>query len=126
MRFWRATIPIATFEVAVAVNKPPPLTPKRTERADPLVGRTISERYRIDEILAAGGMGTVYRGEHVHMQKRVAVKVLRPEMALPELVARFEREAIAGAHVGHPNVASATDFGRLEDGSYFLILEYVP
>jgi len=110
------------------VNKPPPLPPKKkTERVDPLVGRTISERYRIDAILAAGGMGTVYRGEHVHMHKRVAIKVLRPDLELfPELVSRFEREAIAGAHVDHPNVASATDFGRLADGSYFLILEYVP
>ncbi len=52
--------------------------------------------------------------------------MLRPETDnLPELVARFEREAIAGAHVAHPNVAAATDFGQLEDGSYFLVLEYV-
>jgi serine/threonine protein kinase len=44
---------------------------------------------------------------------------------LAELVARFQREAIAGAHVQHPNVASATDFGRLDDGSHYLVLEYV-
>ena len=44
---------------------------------------------------------------------------------LPELVARFQREAIAGAHVQHANIASATDFGQLDDGSYFLVLEYV-
>jgi serine/threonine-protein kinase len=60
------------------------------------------------------------------MRKRLAVKVLHPDMSrLPEVVARFEREAMAAAHIDHPNVASATDFGKLEDGSFFLVLEYV-
>jgi serine/threonine-protein kinase len=95
-------------------------------RAAELVGQVVSQRYRIDELLAMGGMGAVYRGHHLHLKKRVALKVLRPETDnLPELVARFEREAIAGAHVAHPNVAAATDFGQLDDGSYFLVLEYV-
>ena len=94
-------------------------------RAAKLLGVVISGRYRVDEILAVGGMGVVYRGTHVHMRKRVAIKVLLPETkGLPNLVARFEREAIAGAHIHHTNIASATDFGRLEDGSYFLIQEY--
>jgi len=44
---------------------------------------------------------------------------------LPEVVARFEREAMAAAHIDHPNIATATDFGKLEDGSFFLVLEYV-
>jgi serine/threonine-protein kinase len=96
------------------------------EHAQALVGRVVSQRYRIDALIAVGGMGAVYRGRHQHLKKRVAVKVLRPETEnLPELVTRFEREAIAGAHVVHPNVAAATDFGQLEDGSYFLVLEYV-
>jgi serine/threonine-protein kinase len=71
-------------------------------------------------------MGAVYQAEHTHMRKRLAVKVLHPEMSrLPEVVARFEREAMAAAHIEHPNVASATDFGKLDDGSFFLVLEYV-
>src|SRR4051812_44386675 len=73
-----------------------------------------------------GGVGAVYLGEHVHMHKHVALKVLHPDSAgLPDLVARFEREAVAGAHISHPNVATATDFGELDDGSFFLVLEYV-
>ena len=44
---------------------------------------------------------------------------------MPEVVARFEREAMAAAHIEHPNVAAATDFGKLDDGSFFLVLEYV-
>lgn len=95
-------------------------------RAASLVGRVISGRYRIVAPIAKGGMGAVFRGEHLHMRKRVAIKILHSETEdLPGLVAQFEREAIAGAHVTHPNVAIATDFGELEDGSYFLILEYV-
>ena len=54
------------------------------------------------------------------------MKILHPESEdSPEIVARFEREALVGALVNHPSIASATDFGKLDDGSYFLILEYV-
>ncbi|WP_437688956.1 protein kinase domain-containing protein [Sorangium sp. So ce176] len=106
----------------------PPLTSDEAakQRAASYLGRVISKRYRIDEVIAMGGMGAVYRGEHVHMHKRVAIKILHPDTErLPELVQRFEREAIAGAHIQHRNVATATDFGEAEDGSFFLVLEYV-
>ena len=90
------------------------------------IGRVISQRYRVDELLAMGGMGAVYRGTHLLLKKRIAIKILHPGIDnLPELATRFQREAIAGAHVQHPNVAAATDFGTLEDGSCFLVLEYV-
>ena len=93
---------------------------------DPFVGRIIADRYRIVESIGAGGMADVYRGEHIQMRKRVAIKVLNPATErLPELVARFEREAIAGAQVHHPNVAIATDFGKMDDGSFYLVLEYI-
>jgi serine/threonine-protein kinase len=96
------------------------------EKAQALVGRVISDRYEVEEVLAAGGMGCVYRGQHVHMHKRVAIKVLLPETEnLPDLVLRFKREAVAGAHIDHPNVAAATDFGKLEDGSFYLVQQYV-
>ncbi|AKT38354.1 serine/threonine-protein kinase [Chondromyces crocatus] len=94
--------------------------------AESLLGRVLSNRYRIDALLAMGGLGAVYVGEHVHMHKRVALKVLHASSEQdPEMVRRFEREAIAGAHVQHPNVATATDFGELPGGSYFLVLEYI-
>jgi serine/threonine-protein kinase len=83
-------------------------------------------RYRIVRVLGAGGMGVVYRGEHVHMHKPVALKILHKHMtSMPEIVARFEREAVAAGRIQHPNVAAATDFGKLEDGSFYLALEYV-
>src|SRR5258708_27805664 len=91
-----------------------------------LVGVVISGRYQIERLVGEGGMGAVYQAEHMHMRKRFAVKVLHPEMSrLPEVVARFEREAMAAAHIEQPSVAAATDFGKLDDGSFFLVLEYV-
>ncbi|HVY48836.1 MAG TPA: serine/threonine-protein kinase, partial [Minicystis sp.] len=96
------------------------------ERARAFVGRTLSERYRIVELVAMGGMGAIYRAEHLLMRKQLAVKVLHPEVeGFPELVARFEREAVAGAHVEHPNVATAKDFGKFDGGSAFLVLEFI-
>jgi serine/threonine-protein kinase len=90
-------------------------------------GTLLAERYRIESLLGEGGMGAVYRAEHVHMHKAVAIKVLHPSMtSSPEVLARFEREAVAAAKIDHPNVAHATDFGRLPDGSFYLVLEHVP
>jgi serine/threonine-protein kinase len=117
-----------TIEAGVPDMDEPDLTAedKARERARSIIGRVISDRYRVVELIAMGGMGAVYLGDHVHMKKRVAVKILHPASEdQPEIVTRFEREALVGAHVRHPNIASATDFGKLEDGSYFLILEYV-
>ncbi|HEX6277032.1 MAG TPA: serine/threonine-protein kinase [Polyangiaceae bacterium] len=89
-------------------------------------GTVLAERYRIKSTLGEGGMGKVYAAEHVLMRKKLAVKVLHRELSsVPELVARFEREAMAAANIDHPNVAAATDFGKLPDGSVFLALELV-
>ena len=91
-----------------------------------LIGKVLSDRYFIERLLGEGGMGKVYLAEHLLMHKKLAVKVLRQGMTRrPEAVARFEREAMAAAHIDHPNVASAKDFGKLDDGSFFLVLEYI-
>ncbi len=93
---------------------------------DPLVGTLLAERYRLFSLLGEGGMGRVYAAEHALMRKRVAVKILHRELTqVSEVVARFEREAMAAANIDHPNIAAATDFGKLPDGSVFLVLEYV-
>jgi serine/threonine-protein kinase len=87
-------------------------------------GETVADRYRITRVLGEGGMGVVYAAEHMLMRKEVALKVLHGDMnTMPEIVARFEREAIAAAAIDHPNVAAATDFGRLPDGACYLVLE---
>jgi serine/threonine protein kinase len=96
------------------------------ERPD-IIGRVLSERYRVDAVIASGSFGSVYRGVHLHMHKAVAIKILHPEVEnFPELVERFEREAVAGAHITHPNVAVASDLGKFDGDSYFLVQEYVP
>jgi eukaryotic-like serine/threonine-protein kinase len=101
--------------------------PKTTDPAvAALIGQVVAERYRIDALIDEGAMGRVFLAEHVLMRKRVALKILRPELTrVPEVMARFEREAMAAANINHPNVAAATDFGTLASGSVFLVLEFV-
>jgi eukaryotic-like serine/threonine-protein kinase len=89
-------------------------------------GTVVAGRYRVLGLIGTGGMGAVYRAEHVHMRKTVALKLLHPELLrVDEVVQRFEREAIAAARIAHPNVVAASDFGKLDDGSFYLVLEYV-
>jgi serine/threonine protein kinase len=93
---------------------------------DPRVGLLLAERYRVDALIDSGGMGRVYLGEHVLMRKRVAIKVLHPELSsIPEFVSRFEREARAAGNIDNEHVVAATDFGKLPDGAVFLVLEFV-
>ena len=90
------------------------------------VGEVLAGRYRVLGLLGTGGMGEVYRAEHVHMRKQLAIKVLHTELSgRADVAARFEREAVAAGRIAHPNVVAATDFGRLDDGSFYLALEFV-
>jgi serine/threonine protein kinase len=93
---------------------------------DSLVGSVLAGKYRIDARLNEGGMGSVYRGTHVLMDKTVAIKVLRPSLAADEkIVARFSREARAASRISHPNALSVTDFGEDEGGVVFLVMEFL-
>jgi serine/threonine-protein kinase len=87
---------------------------------DPWIGKLLSERYRLTAPLGRGGMGAVYRAEHVLMKKEVAVKVLHAELGRSgEVVKRFEREAQAASKLAHVNIIQVTDFGRTDDGELF-------
>jgi eukaryotic-like serine/threonine-protein kinase len=93
---------------------------------DSLIGMTLAGKYRIDARLSEGGMGTVYRGTHVLMDKTVAIKVLRASLAADEkIVARFSREARAASRISHPNALSVTDFGEDQSGHVFLVMEFL-
>ena len=93
---------------------------------DSLVGQTLAGKYSIEELIKTGGMGSVYRGKHVLMDKRVAIKVLRPSLASDDVVvARFSREAKAASRISHPHAVSVTDFGEAENGVVFLVMEYL-
>src|SRR5437764_7818356 len=93
---------------------------------DPLIGKTLAGKYLVEELIKHGGMGAVYRGKHVLMEKTVAIKVLRPSLAVDnEVVARFSREAKAAYRISHPHAVSVTDFGEDENGVVFLVMEYL-
>src|SRR6202521_4693172 len=93
---------------------------------DPLLGQTLAGKYLVDKLIKRGGMGAVYRGKHVLMDKTVAIKVLRPALAVDDdVVARFSREAKAASRISHPHAVSVTDFGESENGVVFLVMEYL-
>ncbi len=94
--------------------------------ADPKIGMTLQGRYQILRKLGDGGMGAVYEGVHTVIKRRVAIKVLHPQFAQnPEIVARFHREAEAATSIGHPNIVEVTDMGSFEDGSAYMVLEFL-
>jgi serine/threonine-protein kinase len=94
--------------------------------SDPLVGRLVAGRYRVLKPLGEGGMGQVYLAEHEAIEKKIALKVLRPEFSRKEdIVSRFQQEAISASRIKHPNVLEVFDFGRLDGGEAFLAMEFL-
>ena len=88
-----------------------------------VIGRSIGN-YKIVRVLGEGGMGTVYLAEHPMIGKRVAVKMLRPDLgADPGLVSRFFQEAKAVNDIRHPNIVDISDFGHTEDGIVYFVME---
>ncbi|MCB9556569.1 MAG: protein kinase [Deltaproteobacteria bacterium] len=91
-----------------------------------LVGQVIGRKYRLTRLLGQGGMGEVYAAQHVHITKRVAVKILHPEISNnPEALARFRQEAQSASSIGHDNIVAIDDFDQLDDGRYYLCMEFL-
>ncbi len=91
---------------------------------DPLVGHTLDEKYRLEERLGVGGMGTVYRARHLLIDRPVAVKVLNQRFVEDEAArTRFSREARACGRLQHANAVTVTDFGQSNDGYVYLVME---
>jgi serine/threonine protein kinase len=87
-------------------------------------GRVIDERYEIIDPIGYGGMGIVFRALHVELNRRVALKILNPDLvADPTALGRFRREARALGAISHPNAVSVMDFGVTDDGLAFLVME---
>src|SRR5262249_11483975 len=92
---------------------------------DPMIGRIVDGRYRILSRIGQGGMGAVYKVEHLAMGKIAAMKLLHPALSTdPELGARFRREAEAVSRLSHPNTVQVFDFGQ-QKGSMYLVMELV-
>ena len=86
----------------------------------------LAQKYRLDRTLGRGGTGTVYAATDLRLERTVAVKLLHPRFAENESVARrFVQEARIAARLRHPNVVEVYDFSVAEDGSFFLVLEYL-
>ena len=85
----------------------------------------LDDKYRIDRLLAVGGMGAVYVGTHIKLRKRVAIKVLNPGLSSAPMIERFHREAITASQIGHEGIAQVTDIGTSSDGEPFLVMEYL-
>lgn len=100
---------------STVIGAPPP---------DPLLGHTLDDKYRLEEQLGIGGMGTVYRGRHVLIDRPVAIKVLNPRFVEDEAArTRFRREAKAAGRLQHTNAVTVTDFGESPDGYVYLVME---
>jgi serine/threonine-protein kinase len=94
--------------------------------ADPLVGLTVADRYRILGPIGSGGMGVVYKVEHVRIGKLMAMKLLAGELSRDvRIVKRFKREAELASRLSHPSTVQVFDFGQA-DGLTYLIMELVP
>ena len=90
------------------------------------IGEIIDKRYRIVSVLGQGGMGSVYRAEHTRLRRPVALKLLHSQVSIgSEISKRFEREAFAAGRLDHPNCVAVSDFGELDDGTLYLVMEYV-
>src|SRR5436853_2603792 len=93
--------------------------------SEALIGRTLQAKYRIEELLGSGGMCDVYRGTHIHMGKQVAIKILKPHLAVdPAIARRFEQEARAASRIHHPNAINVMDYGIGEGNAPFIVMEY--
>ncbi len=91
---------------------------------DPLIGTTLDGRYRILRAIGEGGMGVVYEAEHVLIEKRVAIKVLRESFTRrPDVVERFRQEAKSASRIGHPNIVDVSDFGETPARSSYIVME---
>ena len=93
--------------------------------SDPLIGRVLADRYRIKSLIGRGGMGVVYKGEHIHMGKTLALKLLSGELATQkDLVKRFKREADAASRLNNMHTVTLFDYGQSQ-GLIYLVMEYL-
>ena len=88
-------------------------------------GQIISERYEILRQIGEGGMANVYLAQDIILDRKVAIKILRGDLANDEkFVRRFQREALSASSLSHPNIVEMYDVGE-DNGMYFIAMEYV-
>ena len=88
-------------------------------------GQKINDRYQIIKSIGEGGMANVYLAFDTILERNVAVKVLRGDLANDEkFVRRFQREALSASSLSHPNIVEVYDVGE-DDGIYYIVMEYI-
>ena len=93
---------------------------------DPMLGKVVAGRYRLEARLGEGGMGVVYRARHVLIERVVALKLIRPDLrGETHLRAWMLREARAANRVDHAHIIDIHDIGETEDGELYLVMEYL-
>ncbi|HEY3500439.1 MAG TPA: serine/threonine-protein kinase [Polyangiaceae bacterium] len=89
-------------------------------------GQIIEGKYRIVRLLGEGGMGAVYEGENVRINRRVAIKILHAGLTEnKEVVQRFEREAQAAGRIGNDHILEVLDLGSMANGDHFIVMEFL-
>ncbi|HEX8951595.1 MAG TPA: serine/threonine-protein kinase, partial [Polyangia bacterium] len=91
-----------------------------------LVGQVLADRYRIVRLLGEGGMGQVYEAQHLNINKRFAIKMLKPEViGSAQSLQRFRQEAWAASSIGHEHIVEIDDFATLPSGQVYLAMEFL-
>src|SRR5262245_44582710 len=92
-----------------------------------LVGRTIAEKYQVKALIGIGGMGAVYNAQHLSLDRRIAVKILQPNIALKNLhtLDLFQKEAKLAARLLHENIVWTMDAGRTSDDIAYMVMEWL-
>jgi serine/threonine protein kinase len=117
-----ASPPAPTAPASGCAQSPAAVSPLSASGA--LTGKTLDQKYYLESKLGVGGMGTVYRAGRLLIGDRVAVKVLHPDqMADPQAVERFRREAQTASRLKHPNVVTVYDFGVSREGLNYQVME---
>ncbi|HEX8701067.1 MAG TPA: serine/threonine-protein kinase [Myxococcaceae bacterium] len=110
------------IESDASAGTPPPTV------VDPLLGKVLNERFKVLEALGSGGMGKVYKAIQAPLDRPVALKVLNPQYGQdkdPGFQRRFFLEASVTAKLRHPNTVTVIDYGKTEDGIYYIAMEYL-
>ena len=106
---------ISPTEIGLGTNAPPTLLD---------VGTVVAERYRVDAVIGAGGMGAVYRAMDLQLERPVALKMIRSDMLANRAMAeRFRREAVAVARLRHPHIVTVHDYGVAPDVGAYIVME---
>jgi tRNA A-37 threonylcarbamoyl transferase component Bud32 len=118
--------PLAEHEIDELSPAPMSHGAQSAPATDPYLGKVIADRYLVERLLGVGSMGLVYRCRHTVLDKTVALKIIRQDLAQDEeTVGRFVTEARSASAIGSKHIVEVLDFGALPDGASYIVMEYL-